>query len=161
MKPRKLKISLALTFVGLAVVYLIATAASQTTMYYLTVEEALARGQSAVGRFMRVSGQVVGESVQWDPALFRLSFEVEHNGYTLPAVYYGVKPDNLMDGAVVILEGSLQKEGYFQVERLLVQCTSKYEAADGGSHPGDYQNFRLQTINGDTYEAYESRVPVR
>lgn len=161
MKPRKRKISLALALVGIAVVYLIATAASQTTMYYLTVEETLARGPRIVGQFMRVSGQVVGESIQWDPALFRLSFEVEHNGYTLPAVYYGVKPDNLLDGAIVILEGSLQEEGHFQVQRLLVQCTSKYEAADGGSHPDDYTQFRLQKINGETYEAYESRVPVR
>lgn len=160
MKPRKRKITLALGLIAAAVVYLIATAASQTTMYYLTVEEVLARGDGLAGQFMRVSGQVPGESIEWDPALFRLSFQVEHNGFTVPAVYYGVKPDNLIDGARVILEGAMGNEGYFEVDRLLVQCTSKYEAV-GDGYPDGYGGAVLEEIDGEAYEAYDSRRPGR
>src|SRR5690606_28432881 len=131
MQRRRRRVTLALALVAGAMVYLIATAVSQTTMYYLTVGEAFARRDQLVGQWMRVSGQVPGDSIQWDPALFRLSFLVEDEGFSLPAVYYGVRPDSLMDGARVILEGSFHPDGYFDVQRLLVQCASKYEAVDG------------------------------
>lgn len=152
---RKRKISLALAVVAGAIVYLIATAVSQTTMYYLTVGEALARQDRLVGQWMRVSGQVPGDSIEWDPALFRLSFRVEADGHSLPAVYYGVRPDSLIDGSTVILEGSFHEDGYFDVQRLLVQCVSKYEAVDDYDYGDGAQKPRLEEIGGQTYEAYE------
>lgn len=154
MKPRKVKATLALAFVACAVIYLIATAASQSTMYYLTVEEAFARGARIDGQWLRVSGSVPGETIRYNPETFRLDFHVEHNGHRLPAVYYGVMPDTLMDGANVVLEGSMRfEEGYFEVDRLLVQCASKYEAVD--SYDG-YGGATIEEIGGAAYEAYES-----
>lgn len=156
MKRRRRRVTLALAVVAGAIVYLIATAVSQTTMYYLTVGEALARGDRIVGQWMRVSGQVPADSIQWDPALFRLSFTVEDDGYALPAVYHGVRPDSLMDGTTVILEGTMHPDGYFDVQRLLVQCASRYEAAD---YEGEGARPPIEEIGGAQYEAFESMRP--
>ena len=51
MDPRKRKFGCSCV-VGVVLVYLIATAASNTTMYYLTVAEALERQDDLQGRFV-------------------------------------------------------------------------------------------------------------
>ncbi|HEY8497349.1 MAG TPA: cytochrome c maturation protein CcmE [Limnochordales bacterium] len=152
MDPRKRKVTVALALVGVVLVYLIATAASNTTMYYLTVEEAAARKDSLQGRFIRIQGHVPGETIRWDSREFLLSFEVSNGQQRVPAVYRGVRPDNLLDGSNVVLEGTFNASGVFEVDRLLVQCVSKYEAADrpSGSQP------RYEEIDGVLYETYES-----
>ena len=68
------------------------------------------------------------------------------------AVYRGVRPDNLIDGANVVLEGTFGADGVFTVDRLLVQCVSKYEAAvPEGESPVEYIE-----IDGVLYESYPS-----
>ncbi|HLT59174.1 MAG: cytochrome c maturation protein CcmE [Limnochordales bacterium] len=152
MDPRKRKVTAALALVGVILVYLIATAASNTTMYYLTVDEALARRDSLQGRWVRIAGQVPGDTIQWDSRDFMLTFDVVENGHRVPAVYRGVRPDNLIDGTNVVLEGTFNASGVFEVDRLLVQCVSKYEAADrpDGAAP------HYEEIDGVLYESYSS-----
>ena len=152
MDPRKRKVTVALALVGVILVYLIATAASNTTMYYLTVDEALARRDNLQGRWIRIAGSVPGETIRWDAREFKLSFDVVQNGARVPVVYRGVRPDNLIDGANVVLEGTFNPAGFFEVDRLLVQCVSKYEAADrtDGKAP------EYVEIDGVLYESYSS-----
>lgn len=151
MDPRKRKVTVALALVGAILVYLIATAASNTTMYYLTVDEALARRESLEGRWVRIAGEVPGDTIRWDSRDFMLSFEVAENGQRVPAVYRGVRPDNLIDGTNVVLEGTFNSAGVFEVDRLLVQCVSKYEAADRTGDAPEYEE-----IDGVLYESYSS-----
>ncbi|MBU2609812.1 MAG: cytochrome c maturation protein CcmE, partial [Chloroflexi bacterium] len=50
-----------------AVVYLIASSTSASAEYFLTVDELHAKGSSVIGRNLRVSGAVVGDTIQYDP----------------------------------------------------------------------------------------------
>src|SRR5690606_25865504 len=152
MDPKKRKVSVALVLVGVVLVYLIATAASNTTMYYLTVAEAVERQDDLRGRFIRVAGEVPGDSIQWAAQDFLLTFDVVQGDDRVSAVYRGVRPDNLIDGANVVLEGTFGADGVFPVDRLLVQCVSKYEAAvPEGESPVEYIE-----IDGVLYESYPS-----
>lgn len=152
MNPKKRKVTVALVLVGVVLVYLIATAASNTTMYYLTVAEALERRDDLKGRFVRVAGEVPGDSIVWDAHEFQLSFDVAEGDDRVAAVYRGVRPDNLIDGANVVVEGTFGTNGVFTVDRLLVQCVSKYEAAiPDGESPVQYEE-----IDGVLYETYSS-----
>ncbi len=61
-----------------AVVYLIFSSTQANAEYFMTVNELKARGQSVVGQNLRVSGAVVGDTIQYDPQTLTLSFEVAH-----------------------------------------------------------------------------------
>ncbi|MFO7264899.1 MAG: cytochrome c maturation protein CcmE [Limnochordales bacterium] len=158
MDPKKRKVTAALVLVGAVLVYLIFTAASNTTMYYLTVAEALERQDDLRGRFVRIAGSVPGETIRWNASDFVLTFDVAQGDSRVTAVYRGVRPDNLVDGANVVLEGMFGADGVFTVDRLLVQCVSKYEAADTYNKNGSYEYVE---IDGVLYEAHPSSGRVR
>jgi cytochrome c-type biogenesis protein CcmE len=61
-----------------AVVYLIASSTQASAEYFMTVDEVSAQGQSVVGKSLRVSGAVVGDSIQYDPQSLTLTFDVAH-----------------------------------------------------------------------------------
>ena len=50
-----------------AVVYLIASSTQASAEYFMTVDEVSAQGQSIVGKSLRVSGAVVGDSAALTP----------------------------------------------------------------------------------------------
>ena len=128
--------------VVLAMSYLGYVAFSGAAMYYLSVDELQARGASAYGENVRVSGHVLPESVEKDPSTNSLQFVIADKGSTtgtsLPVVYSGVVPDAFKDDANVVLEGKLAASGTFEADNLLVKCPSKYQArTDEGDGSGD------------------------
>ncbi len=137
-----------------AVVYLVFTAMSQGSQYFLTVEELLARREELQGRKVRVSGAVLGPSIVYNPETLELRFIIVHipgdndeieaqgglaavlkaavndpNRPRLPVVYYGPKPDLLRHEAQAIVLGTMDENGVFQAEELLLKCPTRYEAA--------------------------------
>ena len=91
---------------------------------YLTVDELLAEGPS--DRMVRVSGIVVGESIDWNPQQLILRFEIADEGGSLPVMYEGVRPDMFRDGAQAVVEGRYTSNGLFEASTLLLKCPSKY-----------------------------------
>ncbi len=137
-----------------AVVYLIVSSTQASAQYFLTVDEMVQRGSEVVGRDLRISGAVVGETIQYDPQTLTLTFEVadvpgdnaeieaqgglaavlhqaviDPNRTRVKVVYNGVKPDLLRDEAQAIMTGQLGEDGVFHAEELLLKCPTKYEEA--------------------------------
>jgi cytochrome c-type biogenesis protein CcmE len=137
-----------------AVIYLIVTSTQASAQYFLTVDELAARQGSDVGRDVRVSGAVIGESIQYDPQTLTLKFmvahvpgdnkeieaqgglaEVLHQAVSDPSraqiqvVYVGPKPDLLRHEAQAIMTGRLGDDGVFYADELLLKCPTKYEEA--------------------------------
>ncbi len=137
-----------------AVVYLIVTATQANAEYFMTVDELQAKGSTVVGRNLRISGAVVGSSIQYDAQTMQLSFtianvpgdnaaieaggglaKVLHDAVIDPArnrisvVYSGPKPDLLRDEAQAILTGHLGEDGTFYADDLLLKCPTKYQDA--------------------------------
>lgn len=135
-----------------AIIYLIVTSTLASAQYFLTVEEVVARGSEVVGRDIRISGAVIGDTIQNDTATLTLTFTIAHipgdnkeidelGGLAyvlynathdpklprLQAVYYGVKPDLLKDEAQAIMTGKLGEDGIFYADELLLKCPTKYE----------------------------------
>ncbi len=116
--------------VAIALGYLGFTAFEGASMYYLTVDELLARNEAAYGERVRVMGKVEEGSVVRDSETNTLHFAVaDEDGTSLPVVHSGVVPDAFKQGADVVVEGSLTQTGTFEADSLLVKCPSKYEAA--------------------------------
>jgi len=97
--------------------------------YYLTVPEFLAHaGQEDRG--YRVNGKVVAGSIERLPSGQDVRFVMEGDGASLRVAYHGIIPDTFVDGADVVVEGSLREDGEFEATTLLAKCPSKYESAD-------------------------------
>lgn len=140
-----------------AVVYLIASSTQASAEYFMTVDEVSAQGQSVVGKSLRVSGAVVGDSIMYDPQSLTLTFDVAHvpgNNEEVEAQgglaevlhaavvdptrtriqvqYAGPKPDLLKNEAQAIMTGKIGADGVFHADELLLKCPTKYEEAVPG-----------------------------
>jgi cytochrome c-type biogenesis protein CcmE len=137
-----------------AVVYLIISSTRANAQYFHTVDEILARGPEAVGKNMRISGAVLGDTIQYNSKTLDLKFtiahvpadnkaikeegglaEALHAAVTDPArarlsiVYNGEVPDLLKDEAQAIVIGHMGEDGIFYADELQLKCPTKYEEA--------------------------------
>ncbi len=137
-----------------AVIYLIYSSTQANAQYFLTVDELKAKGQSIVGQQVRISGAVIGDSIQYDPQTLTLTFTVAHvpgdnsvidkegglaavlhaavtdpSRSKLQIVYKGVKPDLLKNEAQAIMTGHIGQDGVFYADDLLLKCPTKYQEA--------------------------------
>jgi len=137
-----------------AIVYLIVTSTQASAQYFLTVDELKAKDASIVGRDVRISGAVIGDSVDYDPQTLTLKFTVAHvpgdnkeiesqgglgavlhdavidpNRARMQVVYVGPKPDLLRNEAQAIMTGQIDADGVFHADELLLKCPTKYEEA--------------------------------
>lgn len=113
------------------IVYLIVTAVQGAGSYYREVREVLTQQSALAGKPVRVSGNVVTESITYDPAKLDLNFKISDltdPSKQLPVRFHGVKPDQLSrEGAAAIVEGTLGDNGTVSANNLLIKCPSRYE----------------------------------
>ncbi|MCL5612179.1 MAG: cytochrome c maturation protein CcmE [Chloroflexi bacterium] len=137
-----------------AVIYLIFSSTQASAEYFMTVDELNAKGASIVGQNVRLSGAVVGDTIQYDPKTLTLSFQIAHvtgdnnqveaqgglatvlhaavidpNRARIKVVYSGPKPDLLKNEAQAIMTGQLGSDGVFHADELLLKCPTKYQDA--------------------------------
>jgi len=137
-----------------AVVFLIWSSTAATSEYFLTIDELKAKGTDVAGRNLRVSGAVIGDTINYDAQSLTLTFEVAHvpgdqailedEGGLAQALhqavidpsrnrmmveYVGPMPDLLRNEAQAIVTGKLGEDGVFHADELLLKCPTKYEEA--------------------------------
>jgi cytochrome c-type biogenesis protein CcmE len=137
-----------------AVVFLIWSSTAATSEYFLTVDELNAKGSDIVDRNLRLSGAVIGDTIQYDAQTLTLTFEVAHvpgdqvliedegglaealhqavidpTRSRIKIVYIGPMPDLLRHEAQAIVTGKLGADGVFHADELLLKCPTKYEEA--------------------------------
>jgi cytochrome c-type biogenesis protein CcmE len=119
---------LLLLFVGFLAFQMI-QATITTGAYYLTVAEVQGKAAELTGQRIRVNGNVVAGSEDWNAREITLKFSImdESGDGQLPIVFYGPRPDNFARAASAIIEGNLQPDGTFLAETLLLKCPSRYE----------------------------------
>ena len=137
-----------------AVIYLIVSSTQVSAQYFMTVDELKAKGANIVNQNIRISGAVIGDTINYDAKTLTLSFSVAHvpgdnseiekegglavvlhqavidpNRSKLKIVYVGVKPDLMRNEAQAIMTGHLGEDGVFYADELLLKCPTKYEEA--------------------------------
>jgi cytochrome c-type biogenesis protein CcmE len=136
-----------------AVLFLIISNLSRHAEYFMTIHELNARQEDLVGRNVRISGAVVGDSIEYgdDTLAFTIvnipdsAAEIEtggglarvlHDAVTNPdaervqvVLYNEPKPDLLQDEAQAIVTGTLGDDGVFYADELLLKCPTRYEEA--------------------------------
>ncbi len=61
-----------------AIVYLIVSSSQANAQYFLTVNELRTKASQMANKEVRISGAVIGETIQFDPSTLDLTFEVVH-----------------------------------------------------------------------------------
>ena len=137
-----------------AVIYLIVSSTQANAEYFMTVDELSQKGQSVAGKSLRVSGAIIGDTIQYDPQTLTLKFDVAHvpgdnadieaqgglaevlhqavidpSRNRMHVIYEGVKPDLMRDEAQAIMTGQLGEDGIFHADELLLKCPTRYEEA--------------------------------
>jgi cytochrome c-type biogenesis protein CcmE len=137
-----------------AIIYLIVSATQANAEYFMTVNELKSKGTAMVGRSLRISGAVIGSTIQYDPQTMNLTFDIAHvpgdnaaiemggglaavlhtavtdpTRARLTIIYNGPKPDLLRDEAQAIITGQLGEDGVFHADELLLKCPTKYQEA--------------------------------
>jgi cytochrome c-type biogenesis protein CcmE len=158
-EPRKgnaLKFIIGGVVIVAAIIYLMVSSLQANVQYFLTVDEVLDKQNAGelTGRNIRLSGAVLGDSIQYDMDTLELTFTIIHvpadiklveeeGGLAaalhnavmdptrshLQVVYYGAKPDLLQNEAQAILTGKLVGDGVFEADELLLKCPTKYEGS--------------------------------
>jgi cytochrome c-type biogenesis protein CcmE len=141
-------------FILAAIIYLIISSTKDSIEYFITVDELMAGKQTLVGKSLRLSGAVVGETITYDPDSLTLLFEIAHVSGSNTEIedqgglaqvlheavvdpsrsrvmvsYSGIKPDLLQDEAQAIVTGQIGEDGIFYADELLLKCPTRYEGA--------------------------------
>jgi cytochrome c-type biogenesis protein CcmE len=137
-----------------AVIYLVVSSTQASAQYFMTIAELKDKAGTLANRELRVSGAVLGDTIQYDANKLELTFTVVHipgdnkeieamGGIAnalhqavlnpdlprMQVVYEGVKPDLLKNEAQAIMTGKLDDKGVFHAQELLLKCPTRYEEA--------------------------------
>ena len=142
-KPRnsRMKFIIGGLLAAAAVVFLLVNAISGNTQLYVTVEEYYSQQSKLTGRDLRVSGWVLGDSIQFtqiDAATSRLEFDIvddiNNPGQRLRIVAMNEPmPDLLQHEAQALVEGTGSgNEFVANPGGLFLKCPTRYEESEPG-----------------------------
>jgi cytochrome c-type biogenesis protein CcmE len=129
-----------------AIAYLVYTSTLSGARFFITVDEVVS-DSSYQGQSVRITGAVLGDSIQYDPATGNLSFTIVHiprefedlakalhDAVIDPArsqlhivMENTTMPDLLQHEAQAILTGSLESDGNFHATELNLKCPTRFE----------------------------------
>jgi cytochrome c-type biogenesis protein CcmE len=103
--------------------------------YYKTVAELGHMGNQALGKRLRVGGDVETGSIQ--RVGHEVCFILTQDNQALKVAYSGRDPlpDTFKDGAQALAEGKMGPDGVFHATQIQAKCASKYETKPNG-RPG-------------------------
>ena len=128
MAGKKMKVIVLLAIPVLILGFLAFQGFKNSAAYYYSVAEVSA--MELTQNKLRIKGELVKDSVDYDAQSPLLKFSLVEEGHLLPVIYNGVMPDNFTHADEIIVEGKLEASGQFQVSKLMLQCPSKYEGEE-------------------------------
>lgn len=116
--------------------YLMYGGVEENLVYFLTPGELVAKGDKAIDRPVRLGGQVVAGSVQWDANALDLRFRVTDGTREVLVHSSGAPPQMFRAGIGVVVEGKYGRTGVFESHSLMVKHSNEYRAPTAGEpHP--------------------------
>jgi len=121
--------------------YLIVSSISNAGAYYREVGEVVVQTAQLQGKSLRVSGNIVTESIKYDAPTLSLDFKISDPtdvSKQLDIHFHGVQPDQITrEGSSAIVEGTLDPNGTVEANNLLLKCPSRYE---------EYEEVKVEAV---------------
>jgi len=124
--------------VAAALFYLFYGGIESSLVYFRTPTELIAMGDAAYASPVRLGGQVVPGSVQWDADALDLRFRMTDGQTEIEVHSTGAPPQMFRDGIGVIVEGKYTASGVFEATNVMVKHSNEYRAPPPGEHPAEY-----------------------
>ena len=115
--------------------YLMYGGIGNNLVYFLTPGELLDKRDSVVEKPVRLGGQVVPGSVQWDAQQLDLRFVLRDEKGTVNVHSTKAPPQMFREGQGVVVEGKLNRAGTFEASNLMVKHSTEYKAPHTGEKP--------------------------
>jgi len=115
--------------------YLVYGGIESNLVYFLTPSELKDKGEKAFNEPVRLGGQVVPGSVQWNAEAIDLRFKLTDGSSTLTVHSAKAPPQMFREGMGVVVEGELTNEGVFRSDNLMVKHSNEYKAPHGEGPP--------------------------
>lgn len=112
----------------LVTAYLAYLGAATSWRYYVLVDECMQADDALLGRRLRVSGRVAANTLVVQQDRSRATFSLRGLQSDLQVSCAGPLPDNLAEDMDVVVEGTMQRKGFLDGEKVLTRCSSKYQA---------------------------------
>ena len=100
----------------------------ENLVYYWSPSELEASGDKALGATIRLGGLVEPGSIQHSEDGLTLKFAVTDGEASIPISTSSVPPAMFREGVGVVVEGSVNRAGQFETQRLLVKHDNQYRA---------------------------------
>lgn len=137
MKP---KIWIGILVIIAALVFLLVGSFKEAAVYYLTISELRSKTDLPAGEGLRISGNVVPTSIDWNADKIELRFALYDAQDTINVFYKGTMPDQLGDAQLVVVEGLLAHSDTLYAGKILLKCPSKYETSTPEEHVKNVSN---------------------
>ena len=126
--------------------YLVYGGIGENLVYFLTPQELIAKGTRAYDVPLRLGGQVVPGSVQWDAQTLDLRFKVTDGVKTVDVRSHGAPPQMFRDGIGVVVEGRFAKGGsLFESTNLMIRHSNEYRPPKDGHKPTEMYKSLIKT----------------
>jgi len=107
-------------------------------VYYWTPGEMMRQGDKAFSSTIRLGGIVKKGSVQWNPEHTQLSFRVadgkDDAAFSVLVTTSEIPPQMFREGMGVVVEGTYERTGTFNSNRLMVSHSNEYRPPKAGEH---------------------------
>jgi cytochrome c-type biogenesis protein CcmE len=138
---RKVGFALALIVVLSSFGYLVYGGIGENLVYFVTPGELLAKGSQAYDKPIRLGGQVVPGTMQWDAAALDLRFTLQDEDGEVRVHSTKAPPAMFREGQGVIVEGKLNRDGIFESSSVMVKHSNEYRPPEDG-HPKPEDMYR-------------------
>ena len=138
---RKAGFALALIVVLSSFGYLVYGGIGENLVYFVTPGELLAKGSQAYDKPIRLGGQVVPGTMQWDAAALDLRFTLQDEDGEVRVHSTKAPPAMFREGQGVIVEGKLNRDGIFESSSVMVKHSNEYRPPEDG-HPKPEDMYR-------------------
>lgn len=131
---KRVGFALALIIVLSSFGYLVYGGIGENLVFFVTPGELLAKGSQAYDKPIRLGGQVVPGTMQWDADALDLRFTLQDEDGHVVVHSRKAPPAMFREGQGVIVEGKLNRNGIFESSSVMVKHSNEYRPPEDG-HP--------------------------
>jgi cytochrome c-type biogenesis protein CcmE len=121
--------------------YLVVGGIGENLVYFWTPGELLAQGSAAYDKPIRLGGQVMPGTVQWNAEELDLRFVLQDEDGKVEVRSHRAPPQMFREGQGVIVEGKFTRAGVFESSNLMVKHSNEYRPPEDG-HPKPEEMYR-------------------